>query len=235
MTVTATAPARTSRAWTPTRVVACFVLLGWVLALVPAVSGIEESASYAHLQRDLRSGQVDEVRVTGDILGSDEAGYSVVTVHWRQGWRGFATEVVQVQGDDVDQPPKDLTKVRGSIADDLLELRPGLAIEREPLHATSNATLLGDQVTGAWAWVVVVLFIASLGLLVTGPEPRRATRWAWFWLWSVVPPLFVIAFLALGGSVSGREHVGGRRGRLTGGWAFLIALVLGGATSAGMR
>ena len=77
-----------------------------------------------------------------------------------------------------------------------------------------------------WANVLaIVTVLASFGLLVAGPKPRLATRWAWFWLFCVAPPLSTLAFLLLGGSVVAgqREH---RGRRLTGGWAFLLSIVL---------
>jgi hypothetical protein len=233
MTVTATAPATTSRSRTASRIVAALLLVGWLLALVPAVSGLEREVSYGQLRKDLRAGEVGAVTVTGDVLGHDEAGYSVVDVHWRRGWWGYTTEVTQVRGDH-DPVPEGDTAIDGSVSDALRSLRPGLDISVEPYRSGATTTLLGDVLTGRWAAAVFVLLLATLMLIVGGPEPRVATRWAWFWLLAVVPPVAEIAFLVLGGSVAGREHDGSRK-RLTGGWAFLIAVVLGGATSSGVR
>lgn len=80
------------------------------------------------------------------------------------------------------------------------------------------------------AIAVGLAIVATLFVLINGPEPRWATRWAWFWL-IMSPALVVTLPLFLIGSGPQRpwdtptEPIGRR---LTGGWAFLIAaLVLG--------
>jgi len=72
-----------------------------------------------------------------------------------------------------------------------------------------------------------VAWFAALVLLRHGPEPWRATRWAWGWLVLLGGPLGALAYLLLGGPLGARRptEVGGR---LTGGWAFLLALILFG-------
>ena len=73
--------------------------------------------------------------------------------------------------------------------------------------------------------VLVVVGVLWLLVLAAGPEPRHATRFAWFWLaFSPLVLLAVPAYLVLGA----RGAQEGRR-RLTGGWAFLLTLVLNGA------
>lgn len=71
-------------------------------------------------------------------------------------------------------------------------------------------------------------FVAVLFVLINGPQPRWATRWAWFWL--ILNPALVITaalFLIVSGPVSPtREPVPQSGRRLTGGWAFLIAVVV---------
>ena len=60
--------------------------------------------------------------------------------------------------------------------------------------------------------------------------PERATRWAWFWLqWN---PVGVLAFLLLSGPVPGVPAPRPGARRLTGGWAFLLSLLLGGGVLA---
>jgi hypothetical protein len=73
--------------------------------------------------------------------------------------------------------------------------------------------------------------LSAFVLLVVGPQPWRATRWAWFWLLWTAPPLGILAFLLLGGST--RLWPPARaEARLTGGWAFLLTILLGMALSA---
>jgi hypothetical protein len=83
-------------------------------------------------------------------------------------------------------------------------------------------------------WVALLGLAAWFGswlLIIGGPQPWRATRWAWAWLASIGAPVGLLAFLLLGGPLGvGRPRNPARR--LTGGWAFLLALVvLGGGRS----
>ena len=71
----------------------------------------------------------------------------------------------------------------------------------------------------------VAVWLAVLLLIVGGPEPWRATRWAWGWVVLLAGPLGSVAYLLLGGPLALlRPHAGHRR--LTGGWAFLLAWFL---------
>ena len=94
-------------------------------------------------------------------------------------------------------------------------------------HGGSSAYSTGVAI-GASATVIATLFV-----LINGPQPRWATRWAWFWL-IMNPALVVTVPLFLIGSGPLRPTDGpvapiGKR--LTGGWAFFLAFfVLGGAT-----
>ncbi|OLT23438.1 hypothetical protein BJF81_11055 [Ornithinimicrobium sp. CNJ-824] len=82
--------------------------------------------------------------------------------------------------------------------------------------------------SGTVAVLPAVVGVLWLLVLAAGPEPRHATRFAWFWL--ALSPLVLLAvpaYLVLGA----RGAQEGRR-RLTGGWAFLLTLVLNGAQEA---
>ena len=90
--------------------------------------------------------------------------------------------------------------------------------------------MLGWRVPDPIGIVAFVLHFAGLGLLVTGPQPWRATRWAWFWL--LLPPVGSIAFLLLSGPTPGLPAPKNPRRRLSGGWALLLSLPLSGAVGA---
>lgn len=69
--------------------------------------------------------------------------------------------------------------------------------------------------------------LAALALLVAGPEPRVATRWAWFWLGVHAWPLALV-YLVVEPTPLGSRRVLVAQRRLTGGWSFLLsALLLG--------
>jgi hypothetical protein len=69
-----------------------------------------------------------------------------------------------------------------------------------------------------------LLFLAGFPLLMIGPHPWRATRWAWFWL--LLPPVGNVVFLLLSGPTPGVPRPRNPRRRLTGGWAFWLSLPL---------
>ena len=110
------------------------------------------------------------------------------------------------------------------IGERLQALAPGLEVVRSARLAGSAE--LGPLVVPEPLAVVLLLgWLAALALLVTGPEPLRATRWAWCWL-LIVPLVGVPAFLLLSGPTPGLPRPAPGRPRLTGGWALLLSLVL---------
>lgn len=76
--------------------------------------------------------------------------------------------------------------------------------------------------------VVALLGFAALVLLVLGPQPRLATRWAWFWLCFALPPLWISFLLFEPVPVWSRTEQQPVGRRLTGLWAFLVAVVVAG-------
>jgi hypothetical protein len=82
-----------------------------------------------------------------------------------------------------------------------------------------------------WLGLFYLVLLAATLVLKGGPRPWRATRWAWAWLVLLVPPYGIAAYLVLGGPTGLLRPRDPRRVWLTGGWAFLLALVLGGASA----
>lgn len=81
-------------------------------------------------------------------------------------------------------------------------------------------------------WLVGFAWLAGLFLLVSGPPPRLATRWAWFWL-VFHAPLAMLALVILEPTPWGRRRpVSATTRRLTGGWAFLLSILLVAVLSA---
>lgn len=92
---------------------------------------------------------------------------------------------------------------------------------RDAWHVTPDAV---PGLSLAWS-LAGLAEIATLVLLVTGPQPRLATKWAWFWLLGVGP--LGLAFLLLEPVPVWLREALPARSRLTGGWAFLLMVVAG--------
>jgi hypothetical protein len=222
---------RAARAARTRQVLAWVMLVGWAYVLVSTLVSGERDASWSRLSEQLGADQVGEVRVVGALLPADGtvSGSSVVEIHWRDGLLMRRTVVEQRIGAAGER----LTEghvVREPVADALRRLEPGLRIDYDDYRSGPTAPALGLTLHGPPAAAAFVLAVATLLLLVGGPEPQRATRWAWFWLFSAAPPLACPAYLLLGGLLKDHPEPTGRR--LTGGWAFLVFLLLGGAATA---
>ncbi|RJK95338.1 hypothetical protein [Vallicoccus soli] len=199
-------------------------LLVAVLAMLAvAVLTGDRRGSYADLHDALRAGEVDRVVVT-DGLAPGGQGYALQEVLWRDGLVQRRAEVWQVQGDE--RPEADGLPVAEREAGlDLLAAYPGLVVDRAPASVASTTEILGWRQTGCAAGSGLALVLAAFMVLLLGPTPWRATRWGWFWLFWTPPGL--LAFLLLGGPGALPAPRPGAW-RMHGGWAFLLALVVGG-------
>lgn len=112
------------------------------------------------------------------------------------------------------------------LGNQLLRTDPGLRVLHDNA-ADSVSPLLGWRGPNWLGAAAAILFLISFMLLVSGPQPWRATRWAWFWL--LLPPIGSIAFLLLSGPTPLLPRPKDPARRLTGGWAFLLAIPLIGA------
>jgi hypothetical protein len=185
---------------------AVIALFALATAALMVTTGLRP-ATYGDLLSDVASSKVDAVQVLGPDAPQEG---DTVELRWTV-WAGVLDQyaVVQVEGD-----PRET----------LRSIDPDVRITGE--RTTDHGfTFMGWGVP----WHVVILGMASwlavLLLIVGGPEPWRATRWAWGWAWLLTGPLGSVAYLLLGGPTGFlRPHDGHRR--LTGGWAFLLAWVL---------
>lgn len=105
------------------------------------------------------------------------------------------------------------------------------AAERSPRDVdVRRVDALLPPSTPTWRIVLALVeWILLLVLLTGGTYPRLATRWAWFWLISAAWPAAVVFLLLEPTPLIGRGDVVRPRRRLTGGWAFLLATLLGPA------
>jgi hypothetical protein len=205
------------------RAVVAALLLGGLLG---AALGAARHTDVTEFVADLSAGRVSDLVVTGGRTytpGLDRGGSPDQVVRWRTdgaGWRVADLNGVRVDGPGLPSMPASEADVRR------LAATAGVPVaERMPGPA---ATLVR---------VATVTSIVLVVLMIGGPQPRRATKWAWFWLLLVPGGLTQLAWIAVEAPWSRRanrrpEPPPHRRdvpdGRLTGGWSFLFAFVLGG-------
>lgn len=199
------------------------LLVAWLLVAAGALGLGERPSSRATLEQGLSSGRVTQVHVVGG-LPATATGSSLQEVHWRDGPLRRWYEVRQVSagttvgGDDVPTSERE-------VGAELALARPGLDVVR--VDRLSSRATLGGWVVPAWVTVLAAVGgLLALVLVVGGPEPWRATRWAWFWLLS--SPIGVVALLLLSGPVPLVPAPRDPDRRLTGGWAFLLGVLLTG-------
>ncbi|HET6910936.1 MAG TPA: hypothetical protein VFH54_16515, partial [Mycobacteriales bacterium] len=202
------------------------LLLCWVLVVAATVLTGERASSWNEVESLVATGKVDAVRVVGE-LPERATGYGLVEVHWRHGLTGYRARVWQVRGrhgpgpDSLDEEVS--TVLHQPPSTRLAALQPDLQVRREQ-QRSADSRLLGRMVPHGLGLLAALLFFAGLGVLIAGPQPWRATRWAWFWL--QVPPVGSIVFLLASGPVPGLRRPRRPGRRLTGGWAFLLSIPL---------
>jgi hypothetical protein len=192
------------------------------------------TASINDLRAAVAAGTVSEIRVAGALpegLGATGgSGYATVHLAWDEGGRARSATVLQVSDPTVSAT--DAVSAEERVVGDVdryVRGMPGgesVRIVRDDRGLPRGGTLFGVEVP---TWVVsaaVVAWLGTLVLLLAGPEPFVATRWAWFWI--LVSPFAVVGvplFLAIGGG--GRSFAGepSRSRRMTGRWTFLVVAV----------
>ncbi len=198
----------------------------WLFVMAVAVSIGSYSTQLRDLESELDRGGVTSVTVTPGMPAEAE-GATTQSVYWRSGWLNHRADVVMVTpGDDSwAWTSEDNMAVRTGydIANQLAEKDPALLITRVP-ERMSGAEVYGFEVP---SWLLGFTLAGAFGtfvVLVSGPQPWRATRWAWFWLMTTVigAPLFLV----LAGPTPPLRSPREQHRRLTGGRAFIIALVL---------
>jgi hypothetical protein len=113
----------------------------------------------------------------------------------------------------------------------MVRLGLGVAVLAGGAYALTRPGAGEPAATGGLGVLDVLLSVAALGgtiAVVAGwPEPRLATRWAWFWLIAYCWPAALVFLLLEPTPAWRRGPVRAPRRRLTGGWGFLLALLLG--------
>ena len=167
---------------------------------------------------------LDAGEVATVTLERIDDGTTSAQVRWTgPGRTGSATYVVApagaTGGDEGTAPPDDRRRVLDAAAGS------PRAVDVRTTDTLPPAAPWGLGLTAA-----TLLALGTLGgalvLLVAGPEPRLATRWAWFWMTGGAWPVWLAYLLLEPTPAWSRRTVVGPVRRLTGGWAFLAQMLL---------
>lgn len=210
------------RGWLVARLAVLVLVLG-LIATVAAVG--RAPGELDQLSGALSAHQLGELTVVGNGLPSNATGCATQQVVWRE--RGLLRSVhLLVQRGDVGGCSIGTTEALDPAITDaavwVRRLDSGVTIQREP-WPSANGVIGRWTVPSALVSAFVFVGLAWLYLLVAGPEPWRATRWAWFWLGGSL--VGAVAFLLVSGPTPGIPAPRPRR-RLTGGRGLLLAVVL---------
>ena len=202
------------------------LLVCWVLATVAAVFLGERSSTLSDLEDAVASGDVSVVEVEGG-LGPTGRGYAEIELHWRDGL--FAHRAVLREARPLRAAPMhaDVPTVRAGVVDRMQATYPDLRVgQLSDSRSSFTGDFLGRRIPTALLAGGFALSLATLGLLIAGPQPWRATRWAWFWILGIAAPLGAIAYLVLAGPTGLTSPPRPGASRLTGGWAFLLSFLV---------
>lgn len=187
------------------------LLVGWANLLArPQHTTIEQ------LLRDVGDGRTAAVTIERP---SEGLGGSNLDVHWSTGfWQRWATSYDVRRGSD------DFAIAGNDVLD---QLRQAAASAPRPV----GIRIVPQNVSRSYTNWTALFVLLTLVLLIAGPDPTIATRWAWFWLGTAVPLSFAVFLAAEPWFTRDRVARAGAR-RLTGGRAFLLGLVIAAIAAA---
>ncbi|RYC10567.1 hypothetical protein [Nocardioides zhouii] len=200
---------------------ALFGLLALVAAALLVTTGMRP-ATYGDLLADVASSKVSEVQVVGD---EPPAKGDRVELRWSV-WNGLLDQYAVVQVDDsrgYNAWDESVFVSAVDPRDTLRGINSGITLTSGSSLDAPSTSVHGWRAPGAVVLLVLATWLGILLLLVGGPEPWRATRWAWAWFVLLAGPLGCVAYLLLGGPLGVARPRAGHR-RLTGGWAFVVAM-----------
>lgn len=196
----------------------------WIFVMTVGVSVGSYDSQLRDLESDLAAGRVTSVMVTPGMPRGAE-GETTQSVFWRAGLLNHRADVSMIIPGTDNWASDDGMETRSGydIAEQIAAEHPTVRIERIP-ELLSYAEVFGFQVPFWVLWFALAGAVGTLMVLVSGPQPWRATRWAWFWILStgIGPPLFLL----LAGPTPPLRSPRKQHRKLTGGWAFLTALLI---------
>ena len=220
--------------WPPVlRWIGSVLLVCWVALIAAAVFGVDHTSTLSDLDRGIASGDISVVHVSGG-LPADAQGYGRLTIRWREGVLSHRVDLREARPFRAAPRNDGVQVVTPGAVDRLRTAHPSLRVIRDSSQWEPDfeGEMFRLRFPAGWVYLGLLTMVATLGLLIAGPEPWRATRWAWFWVFGIATPLGVVAYLILGGPtrLSTRPPAGAKR--LTGGWAFILSVVLSGVSVA---
>lgn len=214
--------ARREPRWALTRWVGWLLLACFAALVVTVVVVGERPGSYDDLRFAVERGDVDTVSVTGGLEAPYRGAVSV-QVHWRDGLFRRVADVVEVHPAPRVPITSSGTPRVASVEDDLASIDRRVEVTRDR-DRDGGAEVRGWQIPRWAGWLSVVVSIGTFALIVAGPPPWRANRWAWFWGLAFAAPVAIPAYLLLGGPTWLRPPPVDAP-RVTGGWGFMAALL----------
>ena len=208
----------------------------WLVTAVAMVLTGEKRSDLWSLESAIASGSVTQVEIVGLSPDSDFRGRTTVFLRWHG---TVLSRFAEVTVDNRLRPGRsgDGVRIAGDPATYLTALAPGFVRNNAPGFEVTYSELTSSSEWHGWrgpGWAATLGLAAWFGTFLlagAGPEPWRATRWAWMWLTLLGGPIGCLAFLLLGGPL-GLWRPKDLTRRLTGGWAFLLALILFGGDNA---
>jgi hypothetical protein len=203
----------------------------WFLSAVAVVAVGERASTLGALLAAVDAGQVSQVQVLGALPPGAE-GDITQEVRWRQdGLARYAEVRYASPGYTQDQGTYSSPAAAATSVDAATLIHQHSSTVQVLVSPTfswpTTSTFWGWRVPSWLGGIALAGVLCSLVLLAAGPEPWRATRWAWFWAVLVTAPAGALAFAILSGPTPLVPAPRNGARRLTGGWAFLIVLVLG--------
>ena len=217
----------TAPVWVALRLVLAVV---YVLVIAGVALTYRSTASLQALYDDVRTGATSQVELVGG-LPPGSSGSAVQTAQWQTGLRRWTSELlVQRPPGQRDGFPVTAQQTSDDVAAEVRGLDPDVRVVTSEHRSGFSPQLYGVRLPLLIGIPALLGTLAGIVLLVGGPQPYRATRWAWFWLSGM--PGGALAFLALSGPTPGLRTPPPGEPRLTGGRAFFVALIVGAILSA---
>ena len=194
----------------------------WIFVLATSAVLGERQATLTDLLNAVASGKVSEVHVAG-ALPAGSSGWTTLDVRWRQGLVARQATAIQASPDSEQEAAGSASSSESVITTDVATLIRGrfpkaqVRVQVSQTRASATAKVLGWYLPSWMLWIVLFGLAVTLGLIVNGPEPWRATRWGWAWALLFTGPIAAAAFAALSGPTPLMPRPKGFAGRLTGG------------------